>query len=242
MPRWNRSKGTFPAIPWSRMPRTLIIVGAGGHGKVLVDLVEQLPDWHLSGLLDDTPAKQSADIFGFPVVGGTDRLRATVAERGVDAAAIAFGDNATRRRFFEIVRQAGIEAATLVHPSAVISPHARLGAGVVVLAGVVVNAGALVGDNVCLNTGCSIDHDCRIEDHVHVSPNATLTGGVWARSGATIGANAVVNPNLKIGRDAVVGSGAVVVRDVEQGQVVAGNPARPLRGRSARAGSRGEAD
>ena len=210
------------------MPRKLIILGAGAHGKVLVDLAEQLPDWELAGLLDDASSKQSADIFGFPVLGRPDQLRAIAAEKLADAAVVAFGDNATRQRYFELVREAGIEPATLVHPSAVISPHARLGAGVVVLAAVVVNAGAVIGDNVCLNTGCSIDHDCRVENHCHVFPNATLTGGVQVCSGATIGANAVVNPNLKVGRDAVVGSGAVVVRDVEDGQVVAGNPARPL--------------
>ena len=212
------------------MSRKLIILGAGAHGKVLADLVEQLPGWELCGLLDDSPAKQSGDIFGFPVIGRTDQLRAAAAQKTIDAAAIAFGDNATRQRYFELVRKAGIEAATLVHPSAVISPHARLGAGVIVLAGVVVNAGAVIGDNVCLNTGCSVDHDCRVEDHCHLFPNATLTGGVRMCSGATVGANAVVNPNLTIGRDAVVGSGAVVIRNVEQGQVVVGNPARALEG------------
>lgn len=213
--------------------RKLIILGAGAHAKVLVDLAGQLPDWELAGLLDDASSKRSTDVFGFPVLGRTDQLRAIAAEKLVDFAALAFGDNATRRRYFEFVRKTGIEPATLVHPSAVISPHARLGAGVVVLAAVVVNAGAVIGDNVCLNTGCSIDHDCRVEDHSHVFPNATLTGGVQVCSGATIGANAVVNPNLKIGRNAVAGAGAVVIRDIEDGQVVAGNPARPLESRLA---------
>ena len=222
--------------------RKLIILGAGAHGKVLVDLVEQLPDWELAGLLDDASAKQSWDVFGFPVLGRTDQLRVIAAEKLVDAAAVAFGDNPTRQRYFEFVRKTGIEPATLVHPSAVISPHARLGAGVVVLAAVVVNPGAVIGDNVCLNTGCSIDHDCRVEDHSHVFPNATLTGGVQVCSGATIGANAVVNPNLRIGRDAVAGAGAVVIRDVEDGQVVAGNPARPLESRLACADGPDKAD
>ena len=222
--------------------RKLIILGAGAHAKVLVDLAGQLPDWELAGLLDDASSKQSTDVFGFPVLGRTNQLRAIAAEKLVDAAALAFGDNATRRRYFEFVRKTGIEPATLVHPSAVISPHARLGAGVVVLAAVVVNAGAVIGDNVCLNTGCSIDHDCRVEDHSHVFPNATLTGGVQVCSGATIGANAVVNPNLKIGRNAVAGAGAVVIRDIEDGQVVAGNPARPLESRLARADGPDKAD
>ena len=158
------------------MARKLIILGAGAHGKVLVDLVEQLPDWELAGLLDDASSKQSGDIFGFPVLGRTDQLRVIAAEKLVDAAVVAFGDNATRQRYFEFVRKTGIEPATLVHPSAVISPHARLGAGVVVLAAVVVNAGAVIGDNVCLNTGCSIDHDCR--GNINISTTGRLANNV----------------------------------------------------------------
>ena len=212
--------------------KKLIILGAGAHARVLVDLAGQLPGWELAGLLDDDSSKAGSDVFGVPVLGHTDQLREIAAAKLADSAAIAFGDNALRRRFFEFARQAGLELATLVHPSAVISPHAKLGTGVVVLAGVVVNAGAVIGDNVSLNTGCSIDHDCRLDDHCHIFPNATLTGGVRVGSGASVGANAVVNPNLEIGRDAAVGSGAVVIRDVGPGQVVVGNPARVLEGRS----------
>ncbi len=218
------------------MSSKLIILGAGAHARVLVDLAGQLPEWELAGLLDDDPVTAGTDIFGVPVLGHTDQLQAIAAAKLAGRAALAFGDNTVRRRFFEFVQGAGLEPATLVHPSTVISPHARLGAGVVVLAGVVVNAGAVIGDNACLNTGCSIDHDCRLESHCHIFPNATLTGSVRVGSGATVGANAVVNPNLKIGRGAVVGSGAVVTRNVEDGQVVVGNPARALRGRSTSAG------
>ncbi len=215
-----------------RANKKLMILGAGAHARVLVDLAQQLPGWDLAGLLDDDSGKAGGDVFGVPVLGRTDQLLEIAAAKITDCAAIAFGDNTLRRRFFEFATESGLEPATLVHPSAIISPNAKLGAGVIVLAGVIVNAGAVIGDNVCLNTGCRIDHDCRLDDHSHIFPSATLTGGVSVGSGATVGANAVVNPNLKIGKDAFVGSGAVVIRNVEGGEVVVGNPARVLDRRS----------
>ena len=134
--------------------KRLMIVGAGAHARVLVDLAQQLPGWDLAGLLDDDFAKADRDVFGVPVLGRTNHLVEIAAAKLAGFAAIAFGDNALRRRFFEFAREAGLELATLVHPSAIISPHARLGAGVVVLAGVIVNAGAVIGGQTyVLNTG-----------------------------------------------------------------------------------------
>ena len=214
------------------MLKNLVILGAGAHGKVLVDLVQQMPGFRLVGLLDDDPAKIGTSVLGSPVPGPIQQLQSLSRQAHISSVTLGTGDNCVRSNWFDAVQKAKLEAATLVHPSAVISRHVKLGVGVVVLAGVVVNAGAVIGDNVCLNTGCRIDHDCRLGKHSHVFPSATLTGGVEVGPYATVGAGAVVHPYRKIGRKAYVGAGAVVTADVGDNEVVAGNPARLLRVRS----------
>ena len=214
------------------MLKNLFILGAGGHGKVLADLVQQTPGFRLAGLLDDDPAKIGTLVLGSPVLGPIRQLERLSASAQISSLAFAAGDNCIRRNWFELARSAELEAVTLIHPSAFISRYVKLGTGVVALAGVVVNAGAVIGDNVCLNTGCRIDHDCQLGEHSHIFPSATLTGGVKLGPYATAGAGAVIHPCRKIGRNACVGAGAVVTADVGDNEVVAGNPARLLRVRS----------
>jgi acetyltransferase-like isoleucine patch superfamily enzyme len=113
----------------------------------------------------------------------------------------------------------------------------QLGKAVVIFAGVIVNPGTAIEDNVCLNTGASIDHDNWLRNSCHVFPQATLTGGVQVGEFTSIGSNATVNPYVKIGRDSIVGSGAVVLRDVADGVVVAGVPARVIREQAQRSAS-----
>ena len=217
------------AVATGSTPKNLVILGAGGHGKVLVDLVEQMPGLRLAGLLDDDPAKIGAAVLGSPVLGPIQELQGLSREAHIGWVAFGAGDNVLRRDWFELARKVELEAATLIHGSAVISGHVKLGVGVVALAGVVVNAGSVIGDNVCLNTGCRIDHDCVLGEHSHVFPGATLTGGVELGPYATVGAGAVIHPYRKIGRNAYVGAGAVVTANVGDNEVVAGSPARLLR-------------
>ena len=228
----NGEKTNSGAVAAGPIPKNLVILGAGAHGKVLVDLVQQMSGFRLVGLLDDDPAKIGTSVLGSPVLGPIQQLQSLSRQAHISSVTLGTGDNCLRRGWFDAVRKAKLEAATLVHPSAIISRHVKLGVGVVALAAVVVNAGAVISDDVCLNTGCRIDHDCKLGKHSHIFPSATLTGGVEVGPYATVGAGAVIHPYRKIGCNAYVGAGAVVTADVGDNEVVAGNPARLLRVRS----------
>lgn len=156
-------------------------------------------------------------------------------ELGVTHAVIAMGDNATRERV--ALELAGawpeIRFAVIVHPSATVSPSARLGDGTVVLPGAVVHVDAVVGQHCIVNTRASLDHDGVMGDFSALAPGATLSGNVAVGRGAWVGAGAVVIHGKKIGEHTVVGAGAVVVRDLPPLVVAYGSPAKPVRARTA---------
>jgi sugar O-acyltransferase (sialic acid O-acetyltransferase NeuD family) len=144
------------------------------------------------------------------------------------AVALGIGDNAQRHAEMDRLRAQGFQLLTVIHPSAIISTHARLASGTVVMPGVVVNVGADVGENVILNTACSVDHHCVVAAHAHVAPGSTLAGTVRIGEETFVGAGAVIIPGVVVGARCVIGAGAVVVRDVPDGITVVGVPARPV--------------
>ncbi|MFC7331761.1 NeuD/PglB/VioB family sugar acetyltransferase [Rhodocista pekingensis] len=203
--------------------RPLVIVGAGGHGRVALDTA-RLAGRTVQGFLDDTMAPGTA-VDGVRVLGGSG-LTAGLAD-GADLF-IALGDQAARRSFALSVLHAGGTLATLVHPAAVVSPSATVGDGSILAAGAILQPGARVGRFCILNTACSVDHDGVLLDGVQVGPGVRLAGRVRCGEDVFLGTGAVVLPGLCIGRGAVVGAGAVVVDDVPADLTVVGNPARPL--------------
>ena len=204
------------------MARRLLIVGAGGHGRAVAD-VATAAGWTIAGFIER--ARTSAE----PDVIGTDGdIAAGVERHAIDGAVVGIGNTALARRaeIFERLRALGLPLPTLVHPRAVISPSARLGAGSVVFPGAVLGAGVVVGDNAVIYSGAIVEHGCRLADHVYLSPAVVLAGEVCVEAGAFVGAGAIVVTRLTVGKQAVVGAGAVVVRDVGAGDTVKGVPAR----------------
>jgi UDP-N-acetylbacillosamine N-acetyltransferase len=181
--------------------------GKGGHSRAVADVARAL-GYSFARFVEDGPGGSLAE---FP------------ADHPV---ALAVGDNAARRRIASRLAEAGHPLARLVHPSAVVSLSARIGAGAVVMPGVIVGAEVAVGSGAILNSGSVVEHDCTVGDFAHVAPNATLCGGVRVGPLALIGAGAVVLPGVVVGAGATVGAGAVVTRDVPAGATRAGVPAR----------------
>ncbi len=203
----------------------VIVIGAGGHARVVLDVLRRNPDFTVSGLLDPRLTGESVD--GVEVLGG-DELLDGLRRQGIGHAVIAIGsvgDASARVAAYERLRAAGFEMVVAVHPSATVAPTVRLAAGTVVMAGAVLNPGAALGENVIVNTGAIIEHDCVIGAHVHVSPGAVLCGSVRVECGAHIGAGATVREGVCIGAHAVVGAGSVVLKDVPPRAVVFGVPA-----------------
>jgi UDP-perosamine 4-acetyltransferase len=216
------------------MAASCLILGGGGHARVLIDALRAArPDLRLA-ILDRDPGRIGAELLGVPVIGGDDQLDVA---RGAGFCSFVVGlggvgDNRPRQRLFEAALAKELAPLAVVHPRAVVSPAATIGAGSVVFAGAVVNAGASVGCNAIVNTGAIVEHDCRIGDHAHLATGSRLSGTVEVGDLAHVGAGATVRQGLRIGAAALVGAGAVVVADVADGITVVGVPARPMRRRS----------
>lgn len=196
---------------------TINIFGASGHGRVILDIMRAAG--HEAGTFyDDAPARTELD--------GVRVAKASPAEV-CGPLLIAVGSNAARRAIAE--RYAGAGFATVVHPTALVSPSARLGQGTVVMQGAIVQAHATIGSHCIINTGASVDHECSLGHFVHISPHATLCGNVKVGDDSWIGAAAVVIPGITIGRGCTIGAGAVVVRDIPDGATAYGNPCRVVK-------------
>lgn len=210
--------------------KKLVILGAGGHAKGIVDIIQLGNHYELIALLDPNSALHGTHVLGVPILGGDEQLSSLKGD-GVTHVFIGLGSvgNAKPRQvLYEKALSLGFELATIIHPSAIIAASASIGRGTVLMAGSIVNADSCVDDNVIINTGAIIEHDNRIGAHAHVATGARLAGAVTVGQGAHIGAGATVKQNITIGSRAIVGAGAVVVKDVPTDVTVVGVPAIPL--------------
>lgn len=204
----------------------MIILGAGGHAKVLIDALK-LQSVELLGIADADPDKKGQLLLGVAVLGGDEEVMKYPVEKiqlvnGVGSVCV----NLRRRKLFEHFKNAGYRFASIVHTSAIVASNAVLSEGAQIMAGAVIQTGCHVGFNAIINTGSVVDHDCHIGDHAHIAPGATLSGGVMVGEGAHVGTGAIVIQGIRIGRNSLVAAGAVVIRDVADGTTVSGVPAR----------------
>jgi UDP-perosamine 4-acetyltransferase len=211
----------------------IVGIGAGGHAKVLIDILRLQGQTEIVGLTDRNQQLWGTRVSGVPVLGDDNVLMTLLPDvRGVFIGLGGAGDNSPRRHLYEHAIALGFEIVAAVHPKAIIANDSVLGRGTVVMAGAIVNSGARIGDNVIINTGAIVEHDCEIGNHAHIATGARLAGGVRVGEGAHVGVGASVRQGITLGETAVVGAGAAVVDDVPAGVTVVGVPARPMRSKS----------
>lgn len=210
------------------MSQRVVIIGAGGHGQVVADILWQMRVAGLDvtpiGYLDDNLLLAGQRFQDVPVLGRV----ADLASVPHDAVVVAVGDNATRRRLYGALAGRSERMQICCHPRAVIAGGVSVGPGAMICAGVVINPGSSVGANAILNTGCTVDHHNRIGDHAHIAPGVHLGGDVTIGEGALVGIGATVLPGRRVGDWSIVGAASLLRRDLGAGMMAVGVPARAI--------------
>ena len=202
------------------MSKDVIIIGGGGHGCVLIDAL-MLANIPIKGICDVNLPTDKPGPFGFQVVGNDD----DVLEMAPDSVDLVNGIGSTgsmdsRDEIYSRFQEAGFNFISVVHPSAIVSPHARLEGGCQVMAGAVIQCGVVVGANSIVNTGATLDHDCKIGRSVHIAPGVTLSGNVVIEDCCHIGTGANIIQGTHVGKNSLIGAGVVVKSDIEAGSSV----------------------
>ena len=205
------------------MKDKLLIIGAGGHGKVVADIARKMNNWHSIAFLDDDESIKTC--MGLEVIG---KSADAVTYKDYSDLFVAIGNSVTREKIQEKLEAEGASIANLIHPDAVIGAEVEIGNGTAVMAGVVINSSGKIGKGCIINTNSSLDHDTLIESYVHISPGAVLAGKVRVGKGSWIGIGSVVSNNVQICDSCILGAGAVVVKDISEPGTYVGVPARKV--------------
>lgn len=201
------------------MSKKVVIIGAGGHAKVIADIILINGD-DIVGFLDDSEEKQGKAIYkDHKVIGKISDAKKYKENYFI----IAIGNNAKRA---EISEKLNVKYYTAIHPKAVIADTVKIGEGSTIMAGVVINPDTKIGNHCIINTCCSIDHDNTIRNYVHVSPGAHLAGKIYIGERTWICAGVTIINSVNISSDVIVGAGATVIKDILMAGTYVGTPAR----------------
>jgi sugar O-acyltransferase (sialic acid O-acetyltransferase NeuD family) len=197
----------------------IYVVGAGGHGKVIIATLQDAGH-RVLGVLDDDPTTWGHSIMGIAILGHSSLLE----QKPNSKALLAIGNNRIRRDLAR--RMPATQWITVVHPRAYVHSSVTLGAGTVVFAGAVIQPGTTIGEHVIINTAATVDHDCRLGDYVHIAPGVHLAGGVTVGDSVLMGIGSCVIPCIEIGPETVIGAGAAIVNNIPGKVTAFGIPAR----------------
>ncbi|MGV8083268.1 MAG: acetyltransferase [Coriobacteriia bacterium] len=206
-------------------PKPIVILGAGGLAREVAEYVQASGAFELHGFVDVDPMRRGEVLNGVPIIGVLGDLPEGSGWWGVAGA----GDIAPRRRQVAEMLEAGLAPATVVHPAAVVSPSASVGAGTIVAPTSVISSNAVIADHSLVNYGATIGHDVTVGECCVVGPGARVSGWCTLEPGCYLGAGAIILPRITIGTGATIGAGAVVTRDVPPGMTVVGVPAVELK-------------
>lgn len=197
------------------VPLKVILIGGGGHAKVVIDAIKRSDIFSVSGILD--PAfKKGESVLSVPIAGSDSDLP-EIFKKGIRAAFISVGSIGNcdvRKRIYENLKRIGFKLPVITHPNAIVAEGVEIGEGTFIAAGVVINSGTKIGVNAIINTVSSVDHDCQIGDFVHIAPRATLSGDIEVGDETHIGTGANIIHSLRIGKRCMIGAGATITRDI----------------------------
>ncbi|WBW99436.1 acetyltransferase [Oceanirhabdus sp. W0125-5] len=205
----------------------IIIVGGGGHCKVIIDIIRLGKEYEIWGIIDNI----GNQIMGVPVIGKDEDLK-RIFLSGVTNAAIGIGglnNPSLRWRIYKELKCIGFKLPVLIHPKACVSDYSKISEGTCIMAGAKINPAVQMGKINIINTGAIVEHDCCIGDNAHISPGAVVCGGCTIGGNAQVGANSVVIQGISIKENSIIGAGSVVTRDIEENSIAYGNPAKVTR-------------
>lgn len=202
----------------------IVIIGQGGHSKVIHDIITLSNEHEVIGYLDDKYKNFSITNKG--IRGPISAAYKAIEYNEKINFIIGIGDNKTRKKIFEFLEFPMELFATLIHPSAILSPSVKIGKGTVIMANTIINTDACIGHHTIINSGSIIEHDNNIGNFVHVSPNATLTGNVKIDNGVHIGAGTTIIPGVHVGEFTIIGAGATVTKNIPSNCTAVGVPAK----------------
>ncbi|MDI3540976.1 MAG: hypothetical protein PWP66_514 [Thermosediminibacterales bacterium] len=209
--------------------KKIVLVGGGGHCKVIIDIVKSTGEFEIVGITDKKDI--GGNLLEIPIL-GNDTILYDLLQKGIEYAFVSVGaiDNLVfRNRLYKMLKEIGFKVPTLIHKNAVVSEYAVVEEGTCVMPNAVINAGAHTGKNSVINTSAIVEHDCIIGDNCHISPGAKLGGGSKVGDNSHIGMGAVVIHNISIGSNTTIGAGAVVINDIGDNVVAVGVPAKVIK-------------
>ena len=207
----------------------IIILGGGGHAKVLIALIKIKGDFEIVGILD-IKLEKGTKVLDIPVL-GEDNILVDIFNDGVKMVCIGVGgvkDNNIRSRLFDTTKNMGLEIPSLIHPNSFISRESAVTEGAQVMAGAIIQTDTFIDENSIINTGAIIEHDCTVGKHTHICPGVVIGGEVAIGDNSFIGAGATIIQGVKIGKDAFVAAGSIVINNVLDNSKVMGVPAREI--------------
>lgn len=215
------------------MKQEVLLFGAGGHAKGIIEILNKSEKYKITGIIDKTFSENDEEFYGVKIV-GNDSSAKQFYEKGLNKAFIGIGtvgEYKIRLNLYNYLKKIGFEFINVVHPKSIISEFCEFGYGNVFFAGSIVNVDVKIGDNCIVNTGSILEHDCIIGNNVHIATGAKLCGGVVVGDNSMVGAGTVVVQQKRIGRNAVVGAGSVVIDDIPDNSIAIGVPAKVIKGR-----------